>query len=64
MAIYRSYRLEAPGDVISSRFVRPTVLYKFIKFRDTGLKRSQEIPPKAVGGGIFNSFFAIILDRR
>ena len=36
--------------------MRPIVLDKHVKFRDPNLNRSQEIPPKAVGGGIFDCF--------
>ena len=56
--------LEADSDVISGRFVRPIVLDKWVKFRDPRLNSSWEIPPEAVGGGIFDSFFAIASDRK
>ena len=50
-------RLEAASDVISGTFVAPTVPDKIVKFRDPCLNRSRVIPPEAVGGGIFDSFF-------
>ena len=49
-------RPEGTGDAISDRFVRPLVLNKHVKFDDPNLNRSREIPPKAVGGGIFDLF--------
>ena len=55
-------RPEALSDVISSRFVRPIVLNKCLKFCDPCLNHFREIPPEAVGGGIFDSFFPIISD--
>ena len=45
--------------VISGRFGRPTVLDKCVKFHDPCLNHSREIPPEAVGGGIFDSFFSL-----
>ena len=57
-------RLEAASGVISGRFVRPIVLDKYVKFRDLCKNWSPEIPPEAVGGGIFDSLFAIISDRK
>ena len=35
---------------------------KHLKFRDPCLTRPREIPPEAVGGRIFDSFFAITSD--
>ena len=45
---------EAVGDVISSTFVGPVVLDKRVKFHDTSLNHSREIPPEAVS--IFDCF--------
>ena len=39
------------------RFVGPIVADKSVDLRDPRLKLSQEIPPEAVGGGIFDGFF-------
>ena len=50
-------RPEAASDVMSGRFVRPIVLDKCVKFCDPCLNRSREIPPEAVGGSIFDSFY-------
>ena len=36
--------------------MRPIVADKCVKFRDPYLNRSREIPPEAVGGGIFHFF--------
>ena len=47
---------EAAGDVISDLFVGPVVLDKRAKFHHPSLSRSGEIPPEAVGGGIFDCF--------
>ena len=44
-------------DVISSRFVEPIVRDPPVKFRDLRWNCSREIPPEAVGGGIFDCFF-------
>ena len=46
--------------------MRPIVLDKLVKFRfrSPSLKRSHEIPPDAVSGGIFDSFLAITSDRK
>ena len=52
------------SDVIPGRFWRPIVLDKCVKFDDLSLNRSQEILPEAVGGGIFEFFFAITSDRK
>ena len=49
-------RKEAAGDVISTTFVGPVVLDKGLKFHDPNLNLSREIPPEAVGGGIFDCF--------
>ena len=38
-------------------FVGPVVLDKCIQFYDPRFNRSREIPPDAIGGGIFDSFF-------
>ena len=50
-------RLEKASSVISVIFVVPIVLDKRVKFRDPQLNRYREIPPEAVGGGIFEVFF-------
>ena len=47
-------RLEVASDVISSRFVRPISLDECVKFPAPSLNHSLQIPPKAVGGGIFD----------
>ena len=44
-------RLEAASEVVSGRFVRPVVPDKFAKLR------FGEVPPEAVGGGVFYSYF-------
>ena len=49
-------RLEAASDVISGRLAGPVALDKHVKFHDPSLNRSREIPPDAVGGGIFIFF--------
>ena len=36
--------------------VGPIVPHKCGKFGDPRINRSQEIPPEAIGGGIFDSF--------
>ena len=51
-------RPEAASDVVSGMFVGLIVLDKCMKFRGSSLNRSREMPPEAVGGGIFDSFFA------
>ena len=56
---FDKYRQEAASDVISSTFVRPIALDKSVKFRDPCLNRSPEIPPEAVGGGIFCTVFSL-----
>ena len=43
---------ETDGDVLA-RFGGPIVPDKHVKFGDPRLNLSQEIPPEAVGGGIF-----------
>ena len=50
-------RPEAASDVISGMFVGPIVLDECVKFHGPSLNRSNEIPPEAVGGGIFDKFF-------
>ena len=57
-------RAEAAIDDISSSLVRLTFIDKRVKFCDFRLNRSGEIQPKAGGGGIFRSFFAITSDRK
>ena len=57
-------RTEAARDVIYGKSVGPIVLDKLAKFRGPSLNRSPEIPPEAVGGGIFDSFFASTSDRK
>ena len=52
-------RPEAASDVISGRFVRPIVPDKYIKFGYPRLNNSREMPPEAVGSGIFDSSFTI-----
>ena len=57
-------RPKGANDVISFSFVRSNVLDKSVKLRGPILNRSREIPPEAVGGGIFDSFFATTSDRK
>ena len=45
------------SDVISGRFVGSVVPNNHVKFGDPRLNRSREMPPEAVGGGIFDGFF-------
>ena len=47
---------EVAADVIPSSFVRFVVLDECVKFGDPHLKRFREIRPKAIGGGILDSF--------
>ena len=49
-------RPEAASDVISGRFVRLAVPDKYVKFHGRRLNRSREIPPNAVGCGIYDRF--------
>ena len=51
--------MEAASDLISSRFVMPIIFDKSVKLCDLCLYRSREIQPKAVGGDILDSIFAI-----
>ena len=51
---FNKCRPEAASDVVSGRFVGPTVVDKRVKFHDASLNRSREIPPEAVRGGIFD----------
>ena len=51
---------EGASDVISGRPVRQIVLEKCVKFGHPRLNCSREILPKAVGSGIFDSFFPAI----
>ena len=44
------------SDVLSGRFVGPLVPDNRVNFGDPRLNSSREIPPKAVGGGIFDRF--------
>ena len=48
-------RPEGACDAISGRFVGPRVLDKRVKYYDPRLNCSRDIPPEAVGGGIFDS---------
>ena len=50
-------RPEAASDVNSPKFVGPIGLDKCVVLYS--FNRSREMPPKAVLGGIFDSFFAI-----
>ena len=43
-------------DAISGRFVWPLVLDTPVKFHDPSLNCSRNIPPEAVGSGIFDCF--------
>ena len=49
-----SSRLERVSDVISSRFVRPIVLDKCVKFRDPRLNHSREIQLEAISSVAVN----------
>ena len=49
-------RPEAAADVISPHVCGPVVLDKPVKVQNPSLNRSQEIPPEAAGGGIFDYF--------
>ena len=51
-------RPAAASGVIYGRFVRKLVPDKYVKFRNLRFNRSREIPPEAIGGGIFDSFFS------
>ena len=53
---------EAANDVRSSNVVGPIVLDKCVKFRSLSLNHSREIPAEAVGGGVFDSVFAMTYD--
>ena len=53
-------RRETASDVLSGRFVGPIFSNKCVKFRYPRLNRYREIPPEAVGSGIF----AITFDRK
>ena len=50
---YFCSRLEAASDVVSSRFVEPTVPNKSVKFGNPGADRSREIPLEEDGSVIF-----------
>ena len=59
------FAAEPASEVISGRFVRPIVPIvpdKHAKFGDPRINRSREILSEAVGGGIFDGFFAITSD--
>ena len=49
-------RLETASDVVSSKFVRPIIPDKPVKFRDPHLNRSRYIPPEIIVGDIFDGF--------
>ena len=51
-------RPEAASDVISGKFVRPSILNKVVKFGDPRLNRSRAIRPKFVRDGIL--FFDVV----
>ena len=53
--VFRNSITGAASDVISGWFVTPIVPNKCVKFRDPCTNRSREIPPEAVGGGVFDS---------
>ena len=52
-------QLEAVGGVFFGTFVGQIILDKHVKLRDPSLNRSREILPEVVGGGIFDSVFAM-----
>ena len=49
--------LEIASCVISSRCMWLTIHHKCLQFCEPRLNRSEEIPRKVVGGGIFGRFF-------
>ena len=49
---------------MSDQFVGQIVLDRRDKFGDHRTNRSREIPPEAVGGGVFDGFEAITSDRK
>ena len=54
----------AASDVISGRFMGPIGPDKNVKFDGHRTSDSREIPPEAIGGGIFDGFFTITSDRK
>ena len=52
-------RPEGGSDVVSGRYIRLIAIERFVKFGDPYLNRYGEIPPEAVGSGIFDSYFAV-----
>ena len=56
-------RPEAVSGVISGKFMVPIVRDKPFKFFDPCLNCSQEIPPEAIEGVIFDSLYAITFDQ-
>ena len=52
-------RLEAASEVISNNCTKPIISNECVKFIDSRLNRSPEIPPNAIRGGIFDCFFRI-----
>ena len=57
-------RPEAANDVISGSFVGPVVPDNRVKLDGHHTNGSREIPPKVVGGVIFDDIFAITSDRK
>ena len=55
---------ETAGDVISGAFWGLIVFDKWVKRHDPSLNHCPEIPPEAVGSGIFDSLFIITSDLR
>ena len=49
-------QLEAYSNVIFGKFVGPLIPNNHVKFCDTRMNLSQEIPPETVWGGIFDGF--------
>ena len=57
-------RPEATYDLMPSGFEEPVDPDDRVKFGDPRLNFSQESPPAAVWGGIFDGFFAVTSDRK
>ena len=57
-------RPERAGDAILGRFEGPLVLDKRVKFRDPSLNCSREIPPEAIGSGIFDCLSPVTFERK
>ena len=49
-------RFALPHQLVGLLVVDAMVPNEFVKCRDPHLNRSREIPPEAIGGGIFDGF--------